>query len=91
MAGRKPRNPPHVQHGFVRITHKRCPDCEYDGRLNNDGRARVIGGQLKGSSRYVGVTRASKGCGTCAPYGGNGYIPISPTDPESIDPYARKK
>lgn len=62
-----------------------------EGRLNTDGRARVIGGRLKGASRYVGLTKASKSCETCRPYGGNGYIPISPTDPESIDPYARKK
>lgn len=77
---------------FVRITHKRCPDCEIEGRLTTDGRARIIGGgQLRGASRYVGLTKASKGCETCKPYGGHGYIPISPDAPESIDPYARKK
>lgn len=91
MAGR-PRNPARHESGFVRITHKRCPDCEIEERLTTDGRARVIsGGQLRGASRYVGLSKASKSCETCRPYGGNGYIPIDRSDPESIDPYARKK
>jgi hypothetical protein len=92
-ASRRPINPPSNPVGgrFVRVTHKRCPDCELEGRLNTDGRARALGGQLKGATHYVGATKASKTCETCRPYGGNGYIPISPLDPESIDPYARKK
>ena len=59
----------------MRITHVRCPDCEYEGALRNDGGAKVVGGgQLKGSTKDVGVTRASAGCPTC---GGRGSIPTS--------------
>lgn len=88
MAHRKP-NPPRLQQGFVRIAHKRCPDCEYEGNLGNDGRPRIIGGgQLRGATSYVGLTRATSGCDTCK---GSGVIEIDKLDPESIDPYARKK
>lgn len=88
MAGRKPANEPQHQRGFVRITHKRCPDCEYEENLTTDGRPIVVGGgQLRGASSYVGLTKATRGCETCE---GNGFITISPLDPESIDPYARK-
>lgn len=80
---------PHQQHqGFVRITHKRCPDCEYEGALNTDGRAVIVGGgQLRGASRYVGLTKATHGCETC---GGTGSIPVDPLSVDSIDPYALK-
>lgn len=48
----------------------------------------ISGGQLRGASRYTGLSHASLGCDTCE---GKGYIEISRNDPESIDPYARKK
>lgn len=75
--------------GFVRITHKRCPDCEYEGNLSTDGRPVIIGGgQLRGASRYVGLTKATNGCETCE---GTGYLPVDPLSAESIDPYALKR
>jgi RecJ-like exonuclease len=88
LAGRKPANPPRQQQGFVTITHKRCPDCEYEGNLNTDGRSRVVSGsQLRGASQYVGLTKASVGCETCA---GKGYLEVESGSIESIDPYALK-
>ena len=86
MAHRKP-NPPRHKNGFVRITHIRCPACEDRRALTTDGRARVIGGgQLRGASRYTGLTKASFGCEVCE---GKGWL--EPTDLESIDPYALKR
>ena len=88
--GRRPLNPPSNPIGgrFVRITHKRCPACEDRGALTNDGRPRIIGGgQLRGASKYVGLTKASSGCDNCE---GKGWLPVDPLSPESIDPYARK-
>jgi DnaJ-class molecular chaperone len=66
MAGRKPANGPRHKHGFVRIDYVRCPDCEANGALRNDGGAIVVsGGQLRGSSEDVGVTTRASGCPTC--------------------------
>jgi hypothetical protein len=87
MARPKPANPPPQHKGFVRITHKRCPACEDRGALSTDGRPLVIsGGQLRGASSYVGLTKASAGCEVC---GGQGFLPVSGL--ESIDPYALKR
>lgn len=84
---------------FVRITHVRCPACEQEGLLNNEGRSRVVGGQqLRGASKYVGLTKASRGCEIC-----DGSGSIETTDRERLlaagydpqyawmDPYALKK
>lgn len=88
MAGRRPANPPRHVDGFVLITHVRCPDCEYNGYLNNQGRPIVVeGGALRGASRDVGLVTMAHGCPTCE---GTGSIPVDPLSPESIDPYARK-
>jgi RecJ-like exonuclease len=88
MSHKRATNPPQHSQGFVRITHERCPDCEYEGNLSTDGRPIVIGGgQLRGATSYVGLTKATHGCDTCK---GKGYIDIHPLDPRSIDPYARK-
>jgi len=85
---RKSTSPPVHHHGFVRIQHKRCPDCEYEGSLSTDGRPLIVGGgQLRGATQLVGLTKASRGCETC---GGEGYLKVGRLDPESIDPYARK-
>lgn len=87
MAGRKPSNPPREKQGFVTITHIPCPACLDRDDLTTDGRARIVGGgQLRGASRYVGLTKASIGCEVCE---GRGWM--VPTDLESIDPYALKK
>jgi hypothetical protein len=81
------RQTPRHQHGFVRITHQRCPACEDRGALNNEGRAYVLrGGQLRGATKDVGMTRASAGCEVCD---GQGWLPV--TGLESIDPYALKR
>jgi RecJ-like exonuclease len=85
---RKSVTPPTHHQGFVRISHKRCPDCEYEGNLSTDGRPINLGSrQLRGASQYVGTLKATRGCETC---GGTGVIEIHKLDPESIDPYARK-
>lgn len=71
MARKQPAEIP----GFVSVQHVRCPDCEYEDALRNDGGAKVIGGgQLKGSTIDVGITRASVGCETC---NGKGSIPTN--------------
>lgn len=82
------KQPPQHQRGFVRITHRRCPDCDIEGALNTDGRPIVVsGGQLRGASKYVGLTKATVGCETCL---GTGFLEVNPLSPESIDPYALK-
>lgn len=66
----------------------RCPDCEYEGALSTDGRPVIIGGgQLRGASHYVGLTKATNGCETCE---GTGFLPVDPLSADSIDPYALK-
>ena len=89
-----------MRQGFVKVEFVRCPDCEYEEALRNDGGAKIIGGgQLKGATKDVGVTRASAGCPTCE---GRGAIPTSDLaaliragidNPRlaSIDPYALKR
>jgi hypothetical protein len=60
------------------LRDRRCPDCEYEGRLQSDGRARVRGGSFAGATRYVGAIRATWGCETCR---GTGRVPLdSPCD-----------
>lgn len=67
-------------HGFVRVDRVRCPACEDREALRNDGGAKVIGGgQLRGSSRDVGITRASVGCEIC-----NGKGSIATNDGEML-------
>jgi hypothetical protein len=69
-----------VHHGFVRVDRVRCPACEDRDALRNDGGAKIIGGgQLRGSTRDVGITRASVGCEIC-----NGKGSISTNDPEAL-------
>lgn len=84
----------------MKVEYVRCPDCEYEGALRNDGGAVVVGGgQLRGATHDVGVTRASAGCPTCA---GRGAIPTNDLEAllragidhprlASIDPYALKQ
>lgn len=58
--------PQRNKHGFVNIEYVRCPDCEVEGHLRNDGGAIVIeGGALRGATRDVGVVTAAHGCPTC--------------------------
>lgn len=84
---RRPANPPRHQHGFVRITHRRCLSCEDREALKNEGRPIVIsGGSLRGS-RSVGLSTRAHGCEVC---GGTGSIPVDPQSVDSIDPYALK-
>lgn len=69
------KNPIESTHGFVKVDRVRCPACEDREALRNDGGAKVIGGgQLRGSSKDVGITRASVGCELC---GGKGSIATS--------------
>jgi hypothetical protein len=67
----------------VRITHERCPACEDRGALTTDGRPVIIGGgQLRGATSYVGLTKASAGCEVCK---GSGWV-----EPEDTrDPYSK--
>lgn len=67
-----------IHHGFVKVDRVRCPACEDREALRNDGGAKVIGGgQLKGASRDVGITRASVGCEICD---GKGSIATSDSE-----------
>lgn len=86
---RKPANPPRHQHGFVQITHLRCPACEDRGALRNDGGVRVVsGGQLRPKTKDVGITTAAAGCEVCK---GKGSLELDELDPRRVDPYARKQ
>lgn len=75
---KKTRNPPRDDSRFVGRDRVRCPACEDRGALRNDGGAKITGGgQLRGSTKDVGVTRASAGCELCA---GRGSIFVTDTE-----------
>lgn len=84
MSHSRPSNPPRVRQGFVTRDRVRCPACEDRDALRNDGGAKIIGGgQLKGSTKDVGLTTAAAGCEVCQ---GRGWL--EPTDQEARDPYS---
>lgn len=58
---------------FTSSPDMRCPDCEYAGRLANDGLPFMRGGALRPQHVWA-LFRSSEGCDTC---GGTGRVPIS--------------